>query len=106
MLAHRAFELVAPRDEIGKGAGQLAERLFDCAERSLRLADTARNLCFAFGDTRTVLRKPRFFGRETLQRGFRIGLLTLLARDVFDQLGEAAIEFGDALVDARFLTIE
>ena len=41
MVGHRAFELVAPRHEVGERAGQFAERLLDLGERRLGRASRA-----------------------------------------------------------------
>src|SRR5262249_57334619 len=43
MLAHGAFELVAPRREIGERAGEVAEGFFACGEGRLRRAPPPRN---------------------------------------------------------------
>ena len=106
VLAHRAFELVAPRDEIGERAGQFAEGLFDRGKRRFGSAHARRYLGFTLGEARAILRKAGFFAGKPLQRGFGIGLLALLARDILDELREPAIKLQDALVDARFLAIE
>ena len=80
VLAHRAFELIAPRDEIGKRAGQFAEGLFDRGKRCFGSAHARRNLCLALRHTRTILREAGLLAGKPLQRRLGIGLLALLAR--------------------------
>src|SRR4051812_10588850 len=106
MLADGALELIAPRRQIGKRAGEFAERLFDRTQRALGFADPPRDLRLALGHTAAVLREPGFFTGKPLQRGIGVGLLALLARDVLHQLREPPIELDNALVDARFLAVE
>jgi hypothetical protein len=87
MLAHRALELIASRDEIGKRAGQLTEGLFDRGKRCFGSAHAPRNIRLAFRNTCAILREAGFFARQPLQRGLGIGLLALLARNILDELG-------------------
>ena len=106
MVGHGAFELIAPRHQVGERAGEFAECLLDFGERDLGRADTGRDLGLALRHAGGVLRQAGFFGRKPLQRRLGVRLLALLALDVLRELGQAAVELDDALVDARFLAVE
>ncbi len=92
--------------QVGERAGQFAERLLDLGERRLGRRHARRDLGFAFRHAGRVLRQAGFFRGKPLQRRFGVGAQPLLALDILHELHQAAVELGDALIDARFLAVE
>ena len=106
MRPHTGFELIAPRGEVGERRGQFGEGTLGGGEGCFRLGHAFVRAAALVHARPDFFLKFGVFGLQPRQRHVGVGELALLALDVGIELGQAAIEFGDALLGARFLAVE
>ena len=107
VIARRRLELIAPRREIGERAGQFGEDFSDAGERRVGLGDALVDA----GQLRGVAPalRPCSVASSAASRSSAAAASAASVRsrcDVRGELLEPAIEFGDALLGARFLAVE
>ncbi len=106
MFAQRRLQLIAPRREIGERAGKIGKGFFRNRDRSFSRGDPLIDA----GEPRVALLRRGlergFFGVEPAERGLGVGRERPLALQIGGKLRDAAIEFADALLGARFLALE
>ena len=106
LRAQRAFELIAPRRQVGERAGQLGKGLFRRRERSVGFGHAPIGAAALLGIRGSVPPQRFLFAGKARQRGLRIGSELALALDVGCELDEPLVELGHAVPGARLLLLK
>ena len=106
LLARAAFELVAPRRQVGERAGEFAEGFFGRRQHRVGFADARIDGAALVGAGLQVAGERFFLGGEAVERPFGIGRELLLALDIVVELRQPAAEFGEPLARALLLAVE
>ncbi len=106
LLARGVLELVALGGEIGERGGQIGENLLGGAEFTIGQRYFGIDAATAASAFARFLADAVFLGGQTCQRRFGVGGELALALAVGGELHQPQIEFGDAVLGARFLAVE
>ncbi len=100
------LELVALGGKIGQRGGEFGEGPLGGSKRRLGFGDAFVSAAALLDARPDFVLEHAVLGFEARERHVRVRQLALLALDVGGELREAPVEFGDALLGARFLAIE